>query len=220
MKKIILGFTLVELLIVISILSVLALVVIAAINPIEQANKARDSKFQADSSQMVSAVERYFASNQTYPWVKTAASICGAGASVICSSVDSSMGYVNANATGVGICSGGCTNNSSTDGELVTKLELKDAFKNRDFLKTNANTGDQQTALGKGVGSSASLYACYIPLSKTVRQNAIDDGIVYTISNSGARTQTGGVGQPCNTPETWVNGALVGAGSCVICVPN
>ena len=42
------GFTLVELLIVIGLLGAIALIVISAINPIEQSNRARDTKYKAD----------------------------------------------------------------------------------------------------------------------------------------------------------------------------
>jgi len=62
------GFTLVELLIVIGLLGAIALIVIAAINPIEQANRARDARFRADSSQLLSAVERYYATHSSFPW--------------------------------------------------------------------------------------------------------------------------------------------------------
>ena len=69
-----LGFTLVELLIVIGLLGAIALIVIAAINPIEQANRARDTRFKSDSAQLISAIDRYFAARQEFPWV-TAGSV-------------------------------------------------------------------------------------------------------------------------------------------------
>ena len=63
------GFTLVELLIVIALLGAIALAVIAAINPIEQANRARDTRFKTDSANLVSAIERYFTTKSEFPWV-------------------------------------------------------------------------------------------------------------------------------------------------------
>ena len=62
------GFTLVELLIVIGLLGAIALIVIAAINPIEQANRARDTRFKSDAAQMISAIDRYFAANSEFPY--------------------------------------------------------------------------------------------------------------------------------------------------------
>jgi type II secretory pathway pseudopilin PulG len=61
MKK---GFTLVEPLIVIAILIVVVLIVIAAINPIEQLNKAKDRASQANAENLLSAIYRFQASNE------------------------------------------------------------------------------------------------------------------------------------------------------------
>ena len=60
MKK---GFTLIELLVVITLIGILAVAVLSALNPIEQINKARDAGKRADSSQLLEALDRYFASN-------------------------------------------------------------------------------------------------------------------------------------------------------------
>ena len=62
------GFTLVELLIVIALIAILSVAVLATINPIEQTNKARDAKFKNDAAEVLSAYERYFASQNNYPW--------------------------------------------------------------------------------------------------------------------------------------------------------
>jgi len=62
------GFTLIELLIVIVILGILAVAILSAINPIEQINKATDSGKQSDASELINALERYYASNQEWAW--------------------------------------------------------------------------------------------------------------------------------------------------------
>src|SRR3990170_6632158 len=62
------GFTLIELLVVITLIGVLAVAVLSALNPIEQINKARDAGKRADASQLLTAVDRYFASNEKFPW--------------------------------------------------------------------------------------------------------------------------------------------------------
>jgi prepilin-type N-terminal cleavage/methylation domain-containing protein len=64
------GFTLVELLIVIVIIGILATVVLAAINPIEQINKSKDTTKSADAIAIIGALDRYYAANanQANPW--------------------------------------------------------------------------------------------------------------------------------------------------------
>jgi len=62
------GFTLIELLIVIAVLGVLATAVLSAINPIEQINRGKDTGSRSDAEQLVSAIERYYASMGYYPW--------------------------------------------------------------------------------------------------------------------------------------------------------
>ena len=72
MKK---GFTMIELLIVIAVLGILAVAVLAAINPIEQINRGKDTGSRSDAEQLIGAVERFYTANGFYPWQKTAADI-------------------------------------------------------------------------------------------------------------------------------------------------
>lgn len=66
------GFTLIELLIVIAVLGILAVAVLSAINPIEQINRSRDTGSQSDAEQLISAIDRYYATqNALYPWQTT-----------------------------------------------------------------------------------------------------------------------------------------------------
>jgi prepilin-type N-terminal cleavage/methylation domain-containing protein len=69
-----LGFTMIELLIVIAVLGILAVAVLAAINPIEQINRGRDTGSRSDAEQLISAVDRFYASKGYYPWVTSASS--------------------------------------------------------------------------------------------------------------------------------------------------
>lgn len=64
------GFTMIELLIVISILGILAVAVLSAINPIEQINRGRDTGTQSDAEQLLSAMDRFNAFQGYYPWVQ------------------------------------------------------------------------------------------------------------------------------------------------------
>ena len=133
----------------------IAVIVIAAINPIEQANRARDTKFSADSGQIVSALERYDAVHSEFPWV-TSGSFA---------SNEDSFGFISAASSDVGLCGDA---KCSTDGALITSGELKAEFRNRDFVKSTA--ADKTIMVGKLSGSTQSIYACYIPLSISSRQ--------------------------------------------------
>ncbi|MEA2056604.1 MAG: type II secretion system protein [Patescibacteria group bacterium] len=67
-----LGFTMIELLIVLTILGILATAVLSAINPIEQINRGRDTASKSDAEQLLSAIDRFYAFNGYYPWVNSA----------------------------------------------------------------------------------------------------------------------------------------------------
>ncbi len=62
------GFTMIELLIVIAILGILAVAVLSAINPVEQINRGRDTGSRSDAEQLLNAVDRYNAFQGYYPW--------------------------------------------------------------------------------------------------------------------------------------------------------
>lgn len=64
-----LGFTMIELLIVIAVLGILAVAVLASINPIEQINRGRDTGSRSDAEQLLSAIDRYYAAQGIYPWM-------------------------------------------------------------------------------------------------------------------------------------------------------
>lgn len=71
-KRLMRGFTMIELLIVIAVLGVLAVAVLSAINPIEQINRGRDTGSRSDAEQLLSAFDRYYTSQEKYPWQATA----------------------------------------------------------------------------------------------------------------------------------------------------
>jgi prepilin-type N-terminal cleavage/methylation domain-containing protein len=63
------GFTLIELITVIGILAILSSVVLAVVNPLEQFNKAQDSRRKSDLSQIQKALEVYYQDHQRYPYM-------------------------------------------------------------------------------------------------------------------------------------------------------
>jgi prepilin-type N-terminal cleavage/methylation domain-containing protein len=178
------GFTLVELLIVVTLIGILAVVVMSALNPIEQVNKTRDAGRRADANQIVGAVERYYASTLEYPWMSTTF------ASPI-NSIDIDVSY-NVSVAGVGICNGGDdgtegsgVNGCTTPGMLATAQELKVNFGNRNAFKTGRSLSD--TLYFVKVGSSLSV--CFIPSSNATRTqtgNLVQLDIDYTLGTSAA----------------------------------
>lgn len=193
----------VELLIVISLIGVLAVAVLAAINPIEQANRARDAKYKADSSQLVAGIERYFVATEEFPWqTKTPATY---------TSSDIAYAFGSAKDGNVGICntSGTCaTAGSANDGNLITKNELKPEFRNRDFVTAEDNEWANLIYVGKNTGSGENVYVCYVPKSKSERAKATRTLAVGALV-------TGGPVADC---ATRLYGSL--AASCVTCLPQ
>ena len=61
------GFTLVELLIVISIVGILAAITLAALNPIEQRNRAADGVRLANMEKLIAGIESFNSGEDGYP---------------------------------------------------------------------------------------------------------------------------------------------------------
>lgn len=189
------GFTLVELLIVIALLGVLAAAVLAAINPLEQANRARDTRMRSDASQLLASIDRYFVAKDVFPWVT----------STDVANNDAAYGFISAKDDGVGLCStaSGC----SADGNLITNNELKTEFRNRDFIKAADTDFSKLLYIGKGTGASSSVYACWVPASKSERGKATSTLTVLS-PTLGTTTDCG----------TRAYDSL--ANSCVMCLPQ
>lgn len=58
----------IELLIVIAVLGILAVAVLAAINPIEQINRSKDTGTRSDSEQLIGGIDRFYTQKGYYPW--------------------------------------------------------------------------------------------------------------------------------------------------------
>lgn len=172
------GFTLVELLIVITILAILSVAVIAALNPIEQANKATDARMKNDAAELLSAIERYYTAKQEYPWNNTTWN-----PNIV--TVDAIAGFT-AEMYGVGVCGGlaavdvhGTEAGCITGGLLNTTDELKDTFRNKTFFTTTVVS--DKLYVYKGSGSN--LQVCFIPRSKSNRTLSTTDpnNILYKV---------------------------------------
>lgn len=194
------GFTLVELLIVIALIGVLAVAVLAAINPLEQLNRARDTGMESDASQLLAAIDRYYASQEKFPWVSTTPPAYGTWTS----NNDAAYGFISAQNGGIGICgSDPCA--AAAPGTLLAQYELKSEFMNRKFIK--ATTDAERLWIGKESGGSKSVYACWIPTSQAKRTQSVS-GIA---AGSTARDV-----RACTSSTDWTSLTT----ACVICIPR
>lgn len=155
------GFTMIELLIVIAVLGILAVAVLASINPIEQINRGRDTGSRSDAEQLISAVDRFYASKGYYPWQLgvssqnyTTYTPVGTPAFVALSSLTVAVG-VDAQPM--------LTNLSASGTE-----ELKSSFTTRISNTAQTNT---LSIFNKGTAGS-STYVCFIPKSSSFREEA------------------------------------------------
>jgi prepilin-type N-terminal cleavage/methylation domain-containing protein len=214
------GFTLVELLIVIALLGVIATIVIAAINPLEQANRASDSGMKADASQIVSAIQRYYTGHNEFPW--NSAEGCPPDGQCLNGEgegPDTEYPFVSADNSGVGICgaSGENCRTSATDGLLISALELQKAFLNKSWV--NASSDQNRLWVGKAGSASGSVFVCWSPKSNSNRQTLLNS--VSTANRlfdaTAAFTDTG---LPTAGTCTKVNDPGWTDGSCAECVPE
>ncbi len=136
------GFTLIELLVVLGILGILAAALLAAINPVEQLNKAQDASMKEASSQFVSANASYFSTHNAYPWFTLAAGggNCYSGGNTINTPV-------------------ALTNLGPCVTSLVSSGELKSSY-------ANLNTSLQsQIVVNEPGGIATDLTVCFQPKS-------------------------------------------------------
>ena len=160
------GFTLIELLVVISVIAVLAVAVLSSINPVEQINKAKDTASKSDASEMLNAVERYYATFGCYPWEATngvspnkkcsTPYVYGAQASTVIGSLDASVLQ-----------------------ELLDKSEVKSQLRTRLAAQTDASKKNQLILTGD---ANQLVHVCFLPSSKTfvAQGNGIADGTAGT----------------------------------------
>jgi prepilin-type N-terminal cleavage/methylation domain-containing protein len=213
------GFTLVELLIVIALLGVIATIVIAAINPIEQANKARDAGYKNDASELVSAVQRYYASQSNFPWTTVN----------VANTADIKFGWVSADDISVGLCAatGTACRSAASPAPLIGSYEVETSFLSKAWIGA-AGVGDK-LYIGKATGSSSGVYVCWVPRANSNRQ-ALITGCTGTtpdckMANLAATGGFAGAGTPvyaegCTTPGDANWAPTSGFPTCAECVPE
>lgn len=144
------GFTLVELLIVIALIAILSVAVLATINPIEQSNKARDAKFKNDAAEVLSAYERYYTSQASYPWMDiTDATVLSVEETILISSDEAEFGVVAVDGE------------DETSGRLIASSELKSSFLGKESYVEDLTEENRMYAYHNGTTNSN--YVCFHP---------------------------------------------------------
>jgi len=229
------GFTLIELLVVVTLLAILAVAVWSALNPLEQVNKARDSRNEADASQLLAAIERYYTGSFSFPWVYYAdfdsdddefvglANYVGVG---VCGNTDGAEDPLG-NAIVDTFCdTNGCTN----DGLLVERQELKTQFGGRAAFKDTASQSMTEKLILFKPDGSHSISICFVPNSKGVRDTAGTDTTslqyftgTWQADVAGNTLPTGGGIERCDSSHAadfdWTDTTSM-ANKCYICVPE
>lgn len=159
-----LGFTMIELLIVIAVLGILAVAVLSAINPIEQINRGRDTGSRSDAEQVISAVDRFYASKGYYPWQYGATS---GGTSVLAWKLVNKMDAWNdGNSTDPQNVLEKLAAGSPLDSSFGTN-ELKSSFTNRIVSK-----GYNYLYVYNQGGQGDSTYVCFNGKSQSFQTEA------------------------------------------------
>lgn len=199
------GFTLVELLIVIALIAILSVAVLATINPIEQTNKARDAKFKNDGAEVLGAMERYYASQNVYPW-----NVVGDGSSL--ASTESGLMSSSDPRMGVVASAGGTAPNYAADGVLIVTSELKSSFRGKEPFA--ANSLEENRLYVYHNANTNSNYVCYHPKAVANRTGTkTTDLKCLDLAN----TLLVNLGAGCATMPTWtyVPSATVANVACV-----
>lgn len=153
------GFTLIELLVVIAVIAVLAVAVLSSINPIEQINKAKDTGSKSDASEVLNAMERYYATFSCYPWETT-----GTSPNKKC---PTSYTYSQLSTAAVGSATG-----QSLLQELADKNEIKPQLQTRLASQTSYTLTNALAVTGD---AGQLVHVCYLPSSKTFKAQANGD---------------------------------------------
>ena len=158
------GFTMIELLIVITILGILATAVLSAINPVEQINRGRDTGTRSDAEQLLSSIERYNAFQGFYPWVNDPAD----ATTLAFTTVDVDDWYDIDGSTGkCEVLEKLSDGDDTATSECTGTEELKASF-----LQRVSNTGYNKLYIYNSGETGASTYVCFQPQSGAFKREA------------------------------------------------
>lgn len=145
------GFTLIELLVVIGIIGILAAGLLAAIDPLEQFRKGRDANTKTAASELLTALQRYYAVRGVFPWANSALS------------GDECMGAPDTSPT-ADMMTAALPFRTCLD-TLIQLGELKPSFTNQIDLLRELRVSDRTE------GEDARTVVCFNPQSKADSQD-------------------------------------------------
>ncbi len=148
----------IELLIVIAVIGILAIAVLAAINPIEQINRGRDTGSRSDAEQLIGAIDRFYAAHGYYPWMESPNDTDGEA--ITWSMVDTvadTPGCLILDKLGPGTAS--CTGDEEVKLSFINRLT--DTSYNDLWIYNRGTAGD-------------SVYACFMPKSGSFSTDATE----------------------------------------------
>jgi hypothetical protein len=186
------------------LIAILSVAVLATINPIEQANKARDAKVQNDAAEVMNSYERYYAGKSSYPWVDVVADEAV--------QVDSAF-YSRSSQVGFALCSladpTAITEShqpcdaATSPGLVVITQELKNSFLNKGYTTLQGTPSysfqNELYLIKENAASGNSIYVCYVPKANANRENSVG-------SNSKLKALTfAGVDEGSALPTTFLD---------------
>lgn len=152
------GFTMIELLIVVAVLGILAVAVLAAINPIEQINRGKDTGSRSDSEQSIGGIDRFYTVSGYYPWEK------GSGVDDTCPAQD----WQTVDDTWIANCNtGSVTVLQQLSAAGTAELKLS-------FIKRITDPGYNYLQVYNRGTQGDSTYVCFMPKSASFETEAAD----------------------------------------------
>jgi len=204
------GFTLVELLIVIALIAILSVAVLATINPIEQSNKARDAKFKNDAAEVLSAYERYYTSQASYPWmdVSDTDDYDSIDNTVVASSDTALFGVINGT---VGQAGG-----------LITNSELKSSFMGKEsYVALGTALREEDRMYAYHNGTTNDNYVCFHPKAAANRTVTGSNIQLKCLSGVGLDATLTNYGGTCVIPTGgWDASGVSATNANLLCVPE
>lgn len=182
------GFTLLELLIVITLIAILSVVVLVVLNPIEQYNKAKDARAEKDISEILSAYERYVVNKGQYPWMVYKVNWYPFDAAVLLRSDTYGFGICKGSSIGFNNLSrysqaANCNPSDPNKNELIANGELKTSIMKGDEFVTIFKQYSTKSAFWVVKNNNSNvIYICYIPKSKLYRSDISKMGCVSSSS--------------------------------------
>jgi prepilin-type N-terminal cleavage/methylation domain-containing protein len=158
------GFTLIELLVVIALLGIIALGLLAAIDPVEQIRKGRDTALRNVASQYYNAELRYYATKGSFTWGTSA--FTASGGSSMTSNIGTLIGAGELKSNFIGQAGANIgklfiTSTSAQDVAVCFQPESK-GFQ-ADAVTIYGSDANESTSTCKSSGSSGGVN-CYMCL--------------------------------------------------------